>query len=244
MTASPLSADRRPLSEQVADALMSRILEENLQPGDQLPTEPELIESFGVSRTVIREAGRTLIARGVVSIRPRRGMQVAEFDERNLSRQVALMLRLGGGTFAQLMEMRAALEPDMAAAAALRRSDAEVAELQHLVDLIAVTEGVDFDREAHIANDLEFHSVIARSTGNPFFRHLILPFNEILTATYLQSPGYAPERSKTHEEHARIAEAIASGDADLARSLSIVHVNRVSAAAETLTPHIRFKDAQ
>ena len=235
-----LAADRRPLSEQVADALTTQILEENLQPGDQLPTEPELIESFGVSRTVVREAGRTLVARGVVSIRPRRGMQVADFDERNLSRQIALMLRLGGGTFSQLMEVRKALEPDMAAAAALRRSDVEISELNRLVSLIEVVDGEDFNLTEHVAHDLEFHSVIARSTGNPFFSHLILPFNEILTATYAHSPGYAPERSKTHDEHSRIAAAIEAGDAELARALSEEHVSRVSAAAATLTPHIQF----
>lgn len=242
MTASTPSTDRRPLSEQVADALMSRILEENLQPGDQLPTEPDLIESFGVSRTVVREAGRTLLARGVVSIRPRRGMQVAEFDERNLSRQVALMLRLGGGNFTQLMEMRRALEPDMAAYAALRRTAEDIADLNRLVELIdADHAGGDTDLAEHIAHDLEFHAVLARATGNPFFLQLTLPFNEILTATYLQSPGYTPERSKTHDEHARIAGAVAAGDADLARELAVNHVNRVTDAAESLTQHIRSK---
>ncbi|MBK0418093.1 FadR family transcriptional regulator [Leucobacter sp. CSA1] len=234
-------ADRRPLSEQVADAIMSRILDENLQPGDQLPTEPELIESFGVSRTVVREAGRTLVARGVVNIRPRRGMQVAEFDEQNFSRQVALMLRLGGGTFTQLMEMRRSLEPGMTAYAAMRRSDADVEELYRLVELVRATgDETESERALHIESDLGFHSVIAHATGNPFFSHMTLPFNEILTATYLQSPGYAPERSKTHDEHARIADAIAAGDAELARTVAIEHVNRVTAAAEALTPHIRF----
>ncbi|MFB8386758.1 FadR/GntR family transcriptional regulator [Microbacterium sp. NPDC055910] len=242
---SDATTERRPLSEQVADAVTAHILEKNLRPGDQLPTEPELTEAFGVSRTVIREAGRTLVARGVVSIRPRRGMQVAQFDQRNLSRQVALMLRLGGGTFPQLMEMRRALEPEMAAHAALRRTDAELDELFELVEFIEVVhEGESANTAAHVAADLGFHSVIARATGNPFFAHMSLPINEILAATYLRSPGYSPERSKTHEEHRLIAEAIAASDAPTARELTIAHINRVTAAAEALAPHIDFSGAQ
>lgn len=223
---------------------MARILEENLNPGDRLPTEPELIDIFGVSRTVVREAGRTLVARGVVSIRPRIGMQVAEFDQNNLSRQVALMLRLGGGDFTQLMEMRRALEPDMAAYAAVRRSEEDVAKLEALVDRIRPDSELGPDQlSGLVAADLDFHAVIARATGNPFFSHLTLPFNEILTATYLQSPGYAPERAKTHEEHAQITCAIAAGDELRARNLALTHINRVTAAAELLTKHITFPGA-
>lgn len=237
------TTDRRPLSEQVADAIMEQILEENLEPGDQLPTEPELIERFEVSRTVVREAGRTLVARGVVSIRPRRGMQVAEFDQSNLSRQVALMLRLGGGTFTQLMEMRQALEPEMTAAAAERRTEKDITELRRLVEAVGPNGVGNNDRAAHIAADLDFHAVIAGATGNPLFQHLTLPFNEILTATYLQSPGYELEGSHTHEEHALIAEAIAAGDPATARAHAITHINRVTAAASTLTPPTRFVGA-
>lgn len=240
------TTDRRPLSEQVADAIMRHILEENLVPGDRLPTEPELIDSFDVSRTVIREAGRTLIARGIVTIRPRRGMEVAEFDQRNLSRQVALMLRLGGGTFTELMEMRQALEPDMAAYAALRRTQDDIDELRRLVELIGEGHSLETqeEREAHIAADLDFHSVIARATGNPFFAHMALPFNEILFATYSTSPGYTPERGKTHDEHAGIAEAIEARDVEQARALALSHIQRVTDAAEKLTPSMTLKGTE
>jgi GntR family transcriptional repressor for pyruvate dehydrogenase complex len=230
-------AARRPLSEQVADSIMSSILTRNLEPGDQLPTEPELIDQYDVSRTVIREAGRILVARGVVSIRPRRGMQVAPFNEENLTSQVALMLRLGGGTFSQLIEVRRAIEPDMAAYAALRRPAEAVAELERLVNQIEPrTEDTAEARANRISADLAFHTALARATQNPFFIHLSLPFNEILTATYQKSPGYTPEQSKTHAEHAAIAEAVADQDPDRAHALALTHITRVSAAAEKLVP--------
>ena len=228
-------AARRPLSEQVADSIMSSILARNLEPGDQLPTEPELIDEYDVSRTVIREAGRILVARGVVSIRPRRGMQVAPFNEKNLTGQIALMLRLGGGTFSQLIEVRRAIEPDMAAYAALRRPTEAVAELDHLVNQIEpLSDDSPEARANYIAADLGFHTALARATQNPFFIHLALPFNEILTSTYQNSTGYAPEQSKTHAEHAAIAEAVADKDPDRAQALAAAHITRVSSAAAKL----------
>lgn len=230
--------ERRPLSVQVADTLMERILEQDLIPGDRLPTEPELAAEFGVSRTVVREAGRTLVARGVVTIRPRRGMEVAQFDQGLLSRQVGLMLRLGGGTFTQLQEMREALEPGIASWAAVRRSQGDVLELDELVRRVDPTT-TNLGRQESIAADVEFHAAIARAAANPFFEQLVHPINEILSATYITSPGYTPERAKTHAEHARIADAIRSGDAELARLEMHEHIARIGAAVETLvsTPH-------
>lgn len=225
--------ERRPLSEQVADTLMERILEQDLVPGDRLPTEPELATEFGVSRTVVREAGRTLVARGVVTIRPRRGMEVAEFDQRILSRQVGLMLQLGGGTFAQLQEMREALEPGMASWAAVRRDEQDLHELDVLVSQVDPTTTA-LDIEESIAADVEFHAAVARATDNPFFERLVHPINEILSATYITSPGYSPERAKTHTEHARIADAIRRGDPELARREMLEHIARIGDAVETL----------
>jgi DNA-binding FadR family transcriptional regulator len=231
------STDRRPLSEQVADAVLEWVLDQRLRPGDRLPTEPELIDMFGVSRTVVREASRTLIARGVVDVRPRRGMTVASFDQRNLARQVSLIMRLGGGTFDQLMEMRASMEPEMTSLAATRRSAEDVERLDDLVARIDPSHelATPEDRRAHIDADLGFHLAIAQATGNPFFIHTTSSFNEILLDTYTRSSGYAPERTKTHGEHLAIARAVAAGKAEEAGRLATEHINRVSDAAMILT---------
>lgn len=238
------STDRRPLSEQVADAVLEWVLDQHLRPGDRLPTEPELIDMFGVSRTVVREASRTLIARGVVDVRPRRGMTVAEFDHRNLARQVALIMRLGGGTFEQLMEMRKSMEPDMTSLAAARRSPQDVANLEELVERIHPSHAISTadERRAQIDADLGFHLAIAHATGNPFFIHTTSSFNEILLDTYVESTGYAPERAKTHEEHRAIARAIAEGDAAKASALAAEHIARVSDAALILTDTVTDAD--
>src|SRR3954447_14512152 len=96
---------RRRLPEVVADALQQEILKAGLNAGDRLPTEPELAESYGVSRTVVREAARLLAQRGLVTVRPGRGMTVAEVDGRVIAEQYGLLMRLSDGTFAQLLEL-------------------------------------------------------------------------------------------------------------------------------------------
>lgn len=223
--------DRRLLSEQVADSILRSIIDNGFEPGEKMPTEPELSEQYGVSRTVIREAGRILVSRGVVDIRPRRGMVVSEYSGKSLSRQVGLMLSVGRGSFKQLMEMRLSLEVQMTEFAALRRSDDESADIIRFAHLIGEP-GLTFDQT--IRADLAFHSAVAKASANPFFEHVINPINDYLRESYSDSLGYESERGNTHGEHLRIAEAVRAGDPVEARLAAYDHLTRVSDAAEQL----------
>jgi DNA-binding FadR family transcriptional regulator len=233
--------DRRLLSEQVADSILKNIIDNGLQPGDRMPTEPELVEQFGVSRTVIREAGRILVSRGVVDIRPRRGMVVLKYDGQSLSRQIGLMISVGRGSFEQLMEMRLTLEVQMTELAALRRTATEIADITQLADSIGAP-GLTFEQT--MVADLGFHSAVAKASGNPFFEHVVNPVNEYLRETYSDSLGYESERGKTHAEHNRIAAAIALGDAVEARLAAHDHLTRVSEAAEQLVSKADSSEGQ
>src|SRR5882757_8773583 len=99
-------ATRHRLSEDVAEAIKNGLIADGLRTGD-------------------REAGRILVERGLVDIRPGRGMVVAEFDGTSLARQYRLLLELKRGSFRQLMEMRLALEVGMTEHAAARHTDAD-----------------------------------------------------------------------------------------------------------------------
>jgi DNA-binding FadR family transcriptional regulator len=86
-------ANGRRLSDRVADRLLEHILVADLQAGDKLPTEAELGRQFEVSRTVIREAVRSLAARGVVDVRPGVGLSVARVDPSAASESLRLVVR-------------------------------------------------------------------------------------------------------------------------------------------------------
>lgn len=224
-------SSRRRLSEDVAEQITAYLIEERLKPGDRLPTEPELVELYDVSRTVVREAGRLLVERGLVDIRPGRGMVVAPFDGTSISRQWQLMLVREQGTFAHLMEMRLALEVGMTELAAERRTD---------LDIDAITRSVeDFlvagdNHLKALEADLDFHASVAVAAHNPFFLHVINPINTYLRQVYRPSLGYEEARAQTLAEHRAIAEAIAAGDVQGAGAAARAHLERIGRDAEEL----------
>jgi DNA-binding FadR family transcriptional regulator len=210
------------LSDAVAQALQEDIL--GLSVGDRLPTEAELAERFEVSRTVIREATRLLVQRGLVTVKPGRGMTVAAVDGSVIAEQYGLLLRLGGGSFEQLMELRLVLEVEIAALAAARRTPAQLSELVRLNERLRVAEP---SSDEFLDADLAFHEKMAEASGNPFFLLMMRPVNAFLSDSYSAGTGYPSEAGHTVEEHFEIAHAIEAGDPARARFAAENHLRRI-----------------
>lgn len=227
----PSAAKRHRLSEDVAEAIKNQLIADGLKPGDRLPTEPELVEYYDVSRTVIREAGRILVERGLVDIRPGRGMVVADFDGTSISRQYELMLELMQGSFRHLMEMRLALEIGMTEHAAARHTPADARRIRMAIESFAASGD---SHESALESDLEFHTAIAFASHNPFFIHIINPVNDYLRKAYNSSLGYEAARIQTLAEHTAIAEAIFSSDTNKAGSLARRHLTRILETSSVL----------
>ena len=94
------------LPRRVADRLQSQIIEKRMGEGDRLPTEPELMALFGVSRTVVREAAALLVSRGLVDVKPRRGMTVRAPDGSGVAESLAAQLQMSRVSLDQLLEVR------------------------------------------------------------------------------------------------------------------------------------------
>jgi GntR family transcriptional repressor for pyruvate dehydrogenase complex len=217
---------RQRLPEALADTLQQEILGAGLKLGDRLPTETELGERYNVSRTVVREAARLLVQRGLVTVTPGRGMTVAQVDGRLIAEQYGLLLRLSDGTFEQLLELRLVLEVEMAALAAARRSPDQLAAMRERNRQLVAARG---SREEFLTADLAFHELMAEASHNPFFRLVIDPINGFLRDTYRSSSGYPSEAHHTIDEHNQIADAIAAGDPGGARYATERHLRRVIA---------------
>src|SRR6266516_2211649 len=115
-TRTPSRANHARLSDQVADLLLASITERGLRPGDKLPSERELGEQFGVSRTVVREAVRALAAKGVIRARTGSGLTVAEVPAAAVSESMSLYLRGRESLdYAQIHEVRSMIETSVAA---------------------------------------------------------------------------------------------------------------------------------
>ncbi|MEU5848590.1 FadR/GntR family transcriptional regulator [Saccharopolyspora shandongensis] len=220
---------RKRLPEALADTLQEEILE--LAPSDRLPTEAELAERFDVSRTVVRETARLLVQRGLVTVKPGRGMAVAEFDGRLIADQYALLLRLSQGSFEQLQEIRLVLEVEMSVFAAARRTEQHLAAMREANQRLE--KAVDASGE-FLDADLAFHEIIAEASGNPFFSLMIRPVNGFLRDAYRKGTGYSFEACNTVQEHIEIAEAISAGDPSRARFATENHLRRIMRHSDRL----------
>lgn len=216
----PVSRNPR-LSDKVAEQLLESIKVNQLEPGHRLPSERELGEQFDVSRTVIREAVRSLAAKGVLVVRPGSGVHVATVDAATVSEQMSLFLRGRGEIeYAKINEVRAALEIRTARLAAERATEDDLAELRERCDRMAAMT----DSETASVEDVEFHRAVAQATSNELFLVMLDSIGDILLEirrVTLAMPGRIADGVAHHRV---ILERIAARDVDGADAAMRAHL--------------------
>ncbi len=212
------------LSDKVAELMLETILSNRLQVGDRLPSERELGEQFGVSRTVIREAVRALVAKGVIAVRSGSGLRVAAVDAAQVSESMSLYVRGSDVDFEQVHEVRALLEVQIAGLAAERCTDEEISRLLEVNERMKAA-AQDIETSARI--DLEFHRLIALATHNQLYLVLMDSIGASLIDIRRANlgSGSAPE---TLAQHQAILDAIAGRQADAARVAMADHLEGVA----------------
>ncbi|WP_229803533.1 FadR/GntR family transcriptional regulator [Litchfieldella qijiaojingensis] len=216
------------LSLHVADQLEALITQGKIPVGSKVPTESSLCDSFGVSRTVIREAITHLKSLGLVETR--RGVGTTVLRSTTIEARPAE--RINPTTVEDILhvlELRLTLEPAAAELAALRHDegDREEMEARHAAFIQAHVE----KSQARV-EDYEFHFAIAKATKNPFFKSFYEQLNQnVIPRAKLLSIDINPAASERYlarvqEEHAYILEAILSRDGEAARETMFQHLNR------------------
>lgn len=233
----PMKKNRpRRLPEIVAEQMQEFILASNLQPGDKMPTEPELAEMYDVSRQVIREAARLLDQRGLVEIRAGRGMTVLKLGTEGVTDIYRLLLRFEPENFSELMEIRKILEPGIARLAAQNRTESDVSAMKSILEEAAANLD-DFDK--CLALDLAFHHKVSECTKNVLLSRLAEPVNSALREVYKEPSAYLASQPRTLEEHRNILEAIERSDADGAVAATRWHLSRIVDEGGALVPQGR-----
>jgi GntR family transcriptional repressor for pyruvate dehydrogenase complex len=213
------------LTEKVADMMLEKILSNGLQVGDRLPSERELGEQFGVSRTVVREAVRALATKGIIDVRSGSGLRVSAVDATAVSESVSLYLRSGGLDFDKVHEVRRLLEVHMAGLAAECAIEEDVAGLREVQERMA--RDVE-DVDAAALDDFEFHRRIALSTHNELYVILMDSIARLLIDIRRANlgSGVAPAAL---EQHAAVLDAVAAHEVEGARTAMAVHLEAVEA---------------
>jgi DNA-binding FadR family transcriptional regulator len=189
-----------------------------------LPGDAELMEQFGVSRTVLREAQRVLAAKGMIQAKARIGTRVRDKAHWNLFDSDVLVWHAQSGFDAQfleyLSEMRIALEPEAAALAAQRRTPLQ---LQHIYGWVEKMGADGVSPAEFVDADLNFHLTVATAAANPFLRSISTLIEvALVTLLTVSSPVEEPTRlSRNVAAHRAIADAIARRDPDASRKAMI-----------------------
>jgi GntR family transcriptional repressor for pyruvate dehydrogenase complex len=221
------------LYEQIVEQIKERILSGDLQDGDQLPTERELAEQFGVSRTAVREAIKALTQSGLVEVRPGRGTFVIDGTLRAVKRSLDLMIRIErGDKWADLVEIRGILEPEIASLAAMRADEEHITTMREAVT--AMDAALD-DADAFITADDEFHLALAKGTQNALVPTLIDSIVDLLheQRKRIFTVRGGPQRGQYH--HKRILDAIVRRDPQVAREVMCAHLEQVRKDSEAAT---------
>jgi GntR family transcriptional repressor for pyruvate dehydrogenase complex len=203
--------DRTPrLSDVVSDKLLAAIRDAHLAPGAKLPSERELGDQFGVSRTVIREAIRHLAARGVLDVRSGSGATVAKVDGSNVSDALALFLaRTGLPDPRKIHEVRDLIETETARLAAERATEDHLAEIRRTHERL---DTLHDDPEGAAEADVAFHRSIAQATENELFVVLVDAVGDVMM-DIRRATVWKPGRVRVgFEYHGRILVAIERRD--------------------------------
>lgn len=217
-------ARERSLAEKVNRALLDSIASGRLAPGDRLPSEREMSEQFGVSRTVVREAVRGLQAKGVVQVRSGRGAEVVAVPASHISEAIRLFVQGAGGPDLldadKISEVRATLEVRMVELACERATAWDLEQMQRAVDAMAVESDVERASE----HDVEFHRRIAAATHNVLFVILLDSVGDVLMELRRRSLAIAGRRERAVEEHRQVLDALLARDVAAARAAMIDHL--------------------
>ena len=181
---------RRGLHGAIVHDIGVRILRGELRPGDPLPTEEELGGEPGVSRTVLREAVKVLAAKRLVESRPKTGTRVLPRREWNLIDPDVLAWRLEANPdeefYADVVELRRIVEPEAAALAAVRATDAEREELAESFDAMRRALADD-DAEAYLVADLRFHSILLEACHNELLEQMAAMLRAVFRALFIRT---------------------------------------------------------
>jgi GntR family transcriptional regulator, transcriptional repressor for pyruvate dehydrogenase complex len=224
--------DRRKVYEQVAEQLLAQIGNGHLRPGDALPSERELTESFGVGRSSVREALRMLESQGVIASENGGTFVVADAAQ-PLNSSLRLMFALDDRTGVHdLFELRRIIDCEAAAIAAERHTPEHVAALDAATDEMAAALAANGRDERFIEADLQFHLGIAEATGNRLLMHSVQAVRDVVAQALLTVVRVPHSAESAIVEHRAVRNAIASGDAAAARDAMCNHLDRVERDAE------------
>ena len=224
---SALSAESNPgLVGTAVRAITQHIRSEGLQPGDLLPSEAAMTRQLNVSRTIVREALRSLSAMRLIDMSAGRRASVAKLDTGAMSMVIEHGITTQQISVQQVYDVRRTIEMRTVALAAMRRSDEEASAIADAARLMLENfKSPDAVRE----HDIAFHEAIAAASHNPVFALIVTAFSGVTRRTWVigwRTRSSDEEQLKMIKGHEAIADAILKGDPRLAAEHMAAHFDK------------------
>ena len=221
----------------LAQRIMGDVLRRNLRPGDPLPTEREMIESYGAGRATVREALRLLEYEDVITIKPGigGGPILRLPDSTHLAGSLVLIMGLNQAPLRDVIEVRSTIEPITSALAAERMSEEDLAALRENVAQMRAS--ID-NQHVFLERNREFHEQVAHAGGNVAFAYLVDSISHIIDGTMLGLQYSDLRRTAMLSAHERILAALEARDPERARESMLAHVSEYAKYAERKFPDV------
>ena len=213
--------DANSLSWKVEKAIKEAIISGTYQPREQLPVEIELSNQFGVSRPVVREAMKSLKSRGFLEIRRGKGggSYISDLDQLFFKENFTDLIRLKKIQVDDLVQARLFIEPEVVKLVVANATDQDLNKIQK--NLIEFEETTDPDIRARLVT--EYHKLIGRSCGNPFYSVLMDSIMDFYEA-YMRVIKPPSQLLNNIEDHSKIYQAIKERDTEKAVRLTKRHI--------------------
>jgi GntR family transcriptional regulator, transcriptional repressor for pyruvate dehydrogenase complex len=218
------------LSEHIVEQIASLISQGVLKPGDRIPSEKQLCRQFGVGRTSVREALRSLAMMGVLETHMGDGTFVRPDTGRFIERSFQWGLLLNHKDVEDLVETRLMLESQTAYLAATRATETD---LEKAAEAIRCMEAAVSKPEQYLEHDLSFHLIIAGATQNTILASLLSTTRGYLRSFIREALAEGKRARMSIAEHKRILQALKVRDAEAARQAMEAHI---------LSPSVEVKE--
>lgn len=213
--------DNLSLSHRVTNDLGKAIVRGDYSIDARLPTEANLCNEYGISRTAVREAVKMLTAKGLISSRPRQGIRVEPPENWNLYDTNVLKWMLDScpplPVLKEFLQMRLAIEPQAAALAAKKADQVAIAQIEQAMK--TMDQGITDPKGAFYEGELAFHTAILLASGNRFFCQL----RDFISTAFNVSIQHIPPAKESLQERAdnrrKVYIAIKNGDVERAKNM-------------------------
>ena len=219
--------------EQIVRQIQAAIRDNALVEGDRLPTERELAETFGVSRSVVREAIKVLAAQGMVESRQGSGLYVRNRPIESVSRAIVLSVLPEGDAVERLFEFRRLLEVDSARLAAERVTAEQIEQLSAAIERYQPDPDGQPNWDSFAEVDEAIHAIVSAASGNPYLEVLVASVRGMMQDVVVLLAGHPGSIDEAMRHHRRIRDAIAAHDAELAAREMATHVSYTASVVQT-----------